>query len=490
MEDASGLSSANAAPTAHMGRRGRFHLWAFSPASSSRRVDCFFRLCARLLLIMHQEFIRTHLALRAAALTYSILLSLVPILALSTSILKGLGNDEQLKTTIVRFIYQWEPPIRSEGGGDITATSPPSADVTITSGASNDRVPSPISTNLHRAVDLIFQYVDRTNFAALGIIGIIGLIGVIFLVLSSIEEAMNAIWHTHKGRSLSRKLMDYLGLLLLLPLSLNVALAAEAILANERIMRQLSMMIPSAWMAALFFKLVPFMFIVLTLMIMYLFFPHTKVHSGAALPGALFASFFWFVFQKMYITLQIGVANYNAIYGSFASIPLFLIWLQIGWTFILLGASLAYAIQHQHHYRFSISPASPQKQLQLAFDILHLVYKNFDNRHPTSIAALENNLPGNTGPDIQKVISLLVQGGLLRVTEHQTEESLLPVTPADRMSASEVVRLVLGGESGPSHGGQLAAEAITAASDALNGSFSQFSSRRRDHENSITTDHS
>jgi membrane protein len=265
--------------------------------------------------------------------------------------------------------------------------------------------------------------------------------------------------------------MDYLALLILLPLSLNVALAAEAILASEKIMLHISSIIPTAWIAAFFIKLVPFVFIITTLMVMYLFFPHVKVKTGAALTGAIFAAVFWFFFQNMYIALQVGVANYNAIYGSFASIPLFLIWLQIGWTFILLGASLAYAIQHHRHYHSTEGTLSPQRRLQVAFDILHAVYENFEQRRPASLSQLSVNLPHTRCADIAAVAHQLMTGRLLRQVDTPHEETFLPVTSAEKLSASEVVRLILGAEDLPSAGGQRATLAVEAASSALNTDF-------------------
>ena len=463
--------------------RQRLRCCAFSSAPAANGIVSAARLCFRLLLIMHQELVRTHLALRASALTFSIILSLVPILALSASILKGLGNDAQLKTAVVKFIDQWEPsPTPQPIGIDANAAQSPQNPAFSSA--------PPTTTNLHRAIDLIFQYVDRTNFAALGVIGVVGLIGVIFLVLSSVEEAMNAIWHTHRGRPLFRKFMDYMALLLLLPLSLNIALAAEAILASQTIMLRLGMLLPSAWMVGVCVKLVPFLCIVLSLMVMYLFFPHCKVKTGPALAGALFASVFWFIFQKLYITLQIGVANYNAIYGSFASIPLFLIWLQIGWTFILLGASLAYAIQHHGRYRFINAKSSPQRALQLAIDILAAVYDNFDNRKATSLPLLAEKLHETRQADIQAAVALLLKGGLLRSLDTAAEERLTPATPADKLPIRDVVQLVLGAEFLPSPGGRFAAQAINAASNAIPGSFSKITRTSSDHETAPAPNHS
>lgn len=454
-------------PPEHLSRR--INQWAFSPASSKNRAVDFSRICLRIFLIMYQEFFRTHLAIRASALTYTIILSLVPILALSTSILKGLGNDEQLKLAATRFIEQLEPPAvqseeRRNPTEDASQSEPGSSLPALPTTGQRQIVKPP---HLHRAVETIFQYVDRTNFAALGILGVIGLIGVVILVLSSIETAMNAIWHTHKGRSFFRKVMDYLALLILLPISLNIALAAEAILASKTIMSRVSIIVPTAWVATFVIKMVPFVFIVTTLMIMYLFFPHAKVKTGAALAGAVFASIFWFIFQKIFIVLQVEVATYNAIYGSFAIIPLFLIWLQIGWTFILLGASLAHAIQIHPHYCVADTTLSPQRLLQTAFDILKTVYDNFEKRLPTPLTELNEKFPQTRCADINAVATLLIKGRLLNSSESNNEEVLIPVTPIDKLRASEVIQLVLGNETLPSQGGKLASQVIEAASEAL-----------------------
>jgi len=458
--------SPKAMPPARIPLSRRIQQEAYSPSPPANRVAGFLRICLRVLWIMYQEFFRTHLALRASALTFSIILSLVPILALSTSILKGLGNDEQLRLAATRFIEQLEPPppqSRNQTNPLETGQTDPVLPAPVTAGQATVSM----TAHLHHAVDLIFQYVNRTNFAALGILGVIGLIGVVILVLSSIENAMNAIWHTHKGRSFFRKIMDYLALLILLPISLNIALAAEAIVANKQIMNHVAMVIPTAWVATLFIKFVPFVFIVITLMIMYLFFPHVKVKTGPALAGALFAAIFWFIFQKIYIVLQIGVASYNAIYGSFATIPLFLIWLQIGWTFILLGASLAHAIQHQQYYPLPGRTLSPQRRLQTAFDILQTVYDNFAERRPTSLALLNEKLPQTRSADISEVTTMLINGHLLHCNEANTEEFLIPVTPAEKLRPSEVVKLILGNELLPGKAGQLTSRAVDAATGAV-----------------------
>lgn len=422
---------------------------------------------------MFHEFFRTHITIRASALTFSIILSLVPMLALSTSVLKGLGSADQLRQAAVRFIDQLDPqiePYRELLQNAPNQDPPPSAiesTPNIPALADNNAATHSLTVHLHHAVDVLFDYVERTNFAALGLVGVIGLIIVVLFVLSTIEDAMNAIWHTHKGRPFFRRIMDYLALLILLPISLNIALAAEAVLVNKTIMAHISSIVPVSWVAAALIKLIPFLFIVITLLFMYLFFPHVKVKTSAAFSGALFAATCWFIIQKLYIVLQIGVANYNAIYGSFATVPLFLIWLQVGWTFILLGASLAHAIQYHETYDFNGVQLSPQRQLQNALDLLRLVYEDFAQRKPTSISQLSNRIPQSKQVDLETIADKLVAGRLLCLVEEQGEETLIPASPKENVNGGEIVSLLFGDESLSSYGGKLSAAALDGARRSL-----------------------
>ncbi len=446
------------------GTLSRLRRWAFAGPVDERNLRGLARTVARICCIMVDEFLLTGISLRAAALTYSIILSMIPMLAMSTAVLKGLGSDNQLRTAAYRLIDELEP-----------ATAPPEAparpgDETRQSAAAPKTAPEStlsLTGHLRNAVDTIFDYVDRTNFAALGAFGIIGLLMVVILVLSTVESAMNAIWHTDRGRSLFRKVMDYLALLILLPISINVALAGDAILESPKMMGYISAVIPSLWLIRMLLKLIPFLFVVLTLMLMYLFFPAVKVRTSAAFGGALFAAFTWFVVLKIYVVLQVGVANYNAIYGSFATVPLFLIWLHLGWTFILTGATLAYALQHRNHYHQPGAATTPRRLLQLAFDILLAVYRNFDRRRPTDLEELADRLPCEKPSDLEKTASLLVKGGLLNRIGDNGEELLLPAAPADRISAAEVVRLILGREAVPSPGGHIADMIVRAAEQGV-----------------------
>jgi len=470
-------------PTDNSGRVGRLERWAFRPREKENRFLAAGRSMLRIIFIMIHEFSQSALSLRASALTYSIVLSMVPMLAMSTAILKGFGGDDELRVFAYSLIDQLEPAPQDEVTAPPQPAPIPPADpepygqaadqisaaedgAAVAEPTSGPVPPQSITAHLRNAVDTIFNYVDRTNFAAIGAFGIVGLLLAVILVLSTVEEAMNAIWHTRQSRSMFRKTMDYLALLILLPISINVAIAGDAILESPRIMAYLYTFIPSDWAVRMLLKFLPFMFVILTLMVMFMFFPNVRVKTHAAFIGAVFAGIFWFVVQKGYIILQIGVSRYNAIYGSFATVPLFLIWVQLGWTFILLGATLAYAVQNRNQYYLPGSGITPQRNLQLAFDILTIIYTNFSRKKTTTlddlIKANAGDLPGN----IQKITAKLIKGGLL----HQTDEggpSFVPAAPPEIIEAREVVRLILGHEDIPTVGGQFSRQVVTAAESAI-----------------------
>ena len=140
--------------------------------------------------------------------------------------------------------------------------------------------------------------------------------------------------------------------------------------------------------------------------------------------------------------------------------------MQLGWTFILLGATLAYAVQNRHQYRRPGETFSPQHQLQLAFDILQVVYANFARKKRTTFVKLNATLKEEQPGDILATADALVRGGLLlRTSSHQPV--YLPAAPAEALEAGDVVRQVLGGTTILSPGGQLAETAIRAAAEAI-----------------------
>lgn len=427
-----------------MTQPGRLTLWADTPSPGKNIFLTAPHALTRVFLITLQELKKNNLSLRSGALTYTILLSLVPMLAMSTAVVKGLGGGDQLRRVVYSYIETLETEEVAKEN-DTISTDNENRNSQTAQSSSN------LTDHIYSAADKIFAYVERTNFATLGTIGVAGIFLSVVLVLSTIEMAMNAIWHVDSGRSILRKISDYLTLIILFPLSINIGFAASAILKNPALFAKIETLLPVIWIQALLLKLVPIFFITLTLFVTYLFFPNTKVKNGPAFIGALFSGFFWITAQNIYFHLQIGVARFNVIYGSFATLPLFLIWLYVGWLFILTGAQLAFAVQNRNHYPLVPRQTKPAQLLSAAFDIVTLVYQSFNRRQPANQETIKENIPEYSSPVIDQAISLLLSNDVLRRGEANGQ--LLPAGPEEAINHSDIIKAILGTSTPETNGG-------------------------------------
>ncbi|MEJ2135609.1 MAG: YihY/virulence factor BrkB family protein [Desulfofustis sp.] len=320
-------------------KRSRVFTWADDiPVDGSAPLRWLHRL-ARIVLICLREMGENVLTIRAGYLTYALLLSMVPILAMSTAVVKGLGGGNQLRELAYSYIDTLEETAPA------LQLAPSTEDAEAVQEEGIDEQTADLGSHLRSAADKIFNYVDKTNFATLGTFGMVGIFLSVILVLGQIEKSLNVIWKVKDGRSILRKVADYIALMILFPISINVALAAGTMLESQALNVHLDKFLPIIWLQTLLFKGVPILFLSLTLYVIYIFFPNTKTGGLPTMIGAFIAGFFWFLTQNIYLSMQIGVAKYNAIYGSFATIPLFLAWVWVAWLFVLIGAQLAYAIQ-------------------------------------------------------------------------------------------------------------------------------------------------
>ena len=235
--------------------------------------------------------------LHASALTYTSLLSLVPLLALMFAVLKGLGVQRRL-----------EPLLLSQ-----LSLSP-------------------------EVTESVLTYIDRTNVGTLGTLGAVALLLTVVSVLGSIEASLNHIWRVTQGRGVFRKITDYLSVVLLTPFLLLAGVAVTSSLQAQRVLDWLlgTQYVGAAVMHGL--SLLPIVMNALAIGMLYAVMPNRRQSPMALTLGALVAGAVWQAVQWSYVRLQIGVANYNAIYGALSQLPVTLVWLYVSWTVILAGA--------------------------------------------------------------------------------------------------------------------------------------------------------
>ncbi|MBI3518757.1 MAG: YihY/virulence factor BrkB family protein [Bacteroidetes bacterium] len=284
--------------------------------------------------------------LKASALTYYTLFSIVPVIALAFAIAKGFGYQEDLKQQILSKFQNQQ-------------------DVLL------------------QAFDYADKMLANTHGGLIAGIGVVLLLWSVMKLLSSIENSFNEIWEIKRDRTWLRKITDYLSIMLVAPIflilsgTLTVGLKSsiEAVSESHVYFSPVSFVLLKLLAFALIWAIFAFIYIAL---------PNTKVSFKAGAMGALIAAVLFELLQWIYVASQVGVAQYNAIYGSFAALPLFLIWVQYSWYIMLFGSELAFANQNVDHYELEndITNISDRYKRVIALMIANHVVKNFNDGKP------------------------------------------------------------------------------------------------------------
>jgi len=318
-------------------------IWRIESKNTSWSKSFFLRQL-RVIILAFRGFKEDKLQLRASALTLYSILAIVPVLAMVFAVAKGFGFDTLLQDQLLtRFPGQQEV--------------------------------------LVNAIGFAKTLLAKTRGGLIAGIGIIVLYWAVIKVLGHIEQSFNDIWNVSKARSLWRKFSDYLTIMLICPVlvilssSATVFIKTQITLIVDRI-ALLGFFSPLIYVS---FKLIPYVLIWLLFTFTYLMMPNTKVRISSGLVAGIVAGTIYQILQMVYINFQFLLSKYNAIYGSFAALPLFLIWLQTSWLIVLFGAEIAFA--HQNNETFEFEQVTQQISFslkkRLALQIMHLLVTNF-----------------------------------------------------------------------------------------------------------------
>lgn len=298
----------------------------------------------RILLIVCHAFTEDRVNLRASALTFYTLLAIVPVLAISFGIAKGFGFKETLKSFILEKLQ----------GQEAVA---------------------------NQVVDFAEKLLENVKGGVVAGIGLLLLLYAVLKILSHIENSFNDIWGIETPRPLLRKITDYVSLMFIGPIFIIVASTVSVFVTSEARAITERIWLFSAVSPAIFFslKLLPILLLWVLFTFLYLFMPNTRVRFVPALIGGIMAGVLLEFFQGVYIEFQIGVSKYNAIYGSFAALPLFFIWLQMSWTIVFLGAEITYACQNHEYRSFEneIQTLSYAHKRLLSLQVMHFLVNHF-----------------------------------------------------------------------------------------------------------------
>jgi membrane protein len=304
------------------------------------------------------NFLNNNDLLWASALTYTVTLSIVPILALAFSVLKALGGRERIQPLIENYIAL---------GNTQTA-------------------------------DSLMHLVDNVNPATLGSLGGAALLLTVISTLGTIENAFNAIWQVPSGRSYLRKFTDYLSLVFTVPLLLVAALTLTASFSDRVYAeRWLTMVLPSLLLWVGFFFL-------------FIFFPYTKVRWGAAMLGSLFTAVLFQLAQWAYVRFWVSLSSDQKIYGALATIPVLLLWIYLAWIIVLFGVEICFAAQRGATRREELPRSLDFARYAALLVLVRLADRFFDKRNVVNQLTLagELGLPVN---EVERLIDKLKETG-------------------------------------------------------------------------------
>ena len=318
-------------------------IWRLSP-ESEQKLSLFNRL-VRLLIVGWRRFAYKGCMQKASALTYYSLLSVVPVVAMVFGIAKGFGFEKVLeKMLLEKFIEK--------------------------------------KTLLVEVFNFANKLLSNTHGGMIAGIGLIVLFWSVLKVLNNVEMSLNDIWNIKSHRAINRKVSDYFSIMFLAPVLLLVSNSATLYISTTvpHLLSKIPVLYHFKGLVVFGFKLLPFSLVWLGFAIIYMIMPNTKVPFKPAIIGGVIAGIIFQIIQWLYFRFQIGVASYNAIYGSFAALPLFLIWLQLSWFVVLLGASVTQIVQYGYdaeYDRDDIVISHEQKQ-QLSLWITRVIIQNFE----------------------------------------------------------------------------------------------------------------
>ena len=335
------------------------------------------------------------------SLVYTTLLSIVPLIAFSFSILKGFGYHREFEPVLESFL-------------------------------------APLGPRGEELTQQIIGFVDNVRGDVLGSVGLLLLIYTVISMVQKVEDAFNYIWRVDRARSFARRFSDYLSVIVIGPVVMVLSFGLIASVTNTTVVQRLSQIEPFGTALVLIGKITPFIVVSLVFTFLYAFVPNTRVKLKSALIGGLTAGVLWAATSKIFTEVVAYSGTRFAIYGFFAIALLTFIWLYLNWLILLLGAQISFYHQHPEFLRTGRKLFVPDNSLRerLALTIMYLVGRDYlgrTKRWTTNALASYLEVPGDS---LGSIVDKLEGDGLLVTTESQ---ELLPGRDMGNIALRDIV---------------------------------------------------
>lgn len=344
------------------------------------------------------------ITLRAMSLVYTTLLSLVPLLAISFSVLKGFGVHNQI-----------EPFLRN--------------------------ALDPLGERRDEVVSQIVGFVDNVQVGVLGFVGFLLLFYTVVSLMQKIELAFNDVWQVSATRTLAERFKDYISVIVVGPALIFASLGITATVMSDPLLERLISIQPVGMLVELIGRLVPIAMVSLAFTSIYVFVPHTRVRLVPALCGGLVAGIMWNALGWAFAWFVAQANNYTAIYSGFATPILFMIWLYVGWLILLLGGTIAFYLQHPEYLpgRQLTGHLSSADRERATLQAVRYIGQCFYSGRPAPDAeeiASHIRLPANA---VELLLEPLQESSLVAIRDSGSSPGYLPGCPWEEASVYQVL---------------------------------------------------
>lgn len=360
----------------------RFGVWEVHCANLAlpKRVGVY---AIRLISLVVSGFKNDQCTLHAASLTFFSLMALIPVLALMLAMARSFGGADMAKEQFDKQLDGWMAQIEQPASEVLpeaevapqtqTTTTPPEEAVV----ADQDLVNSAaaFTSQVKKLSDNLFEQIEKLKFGTLGGIGAVMLVWMVIQTLGKVESSFNLVWGVEQARPLVRKCFDYLGVAMILPFLVTAASSVPVAAMITRFMDKtvgggISDAVRMLLESGLFKFSVTMLIGTITFAFILGFMPNTRVRTVPALVGGGVTMLLFSVWLKLCAMMQIGIGKYSTLYGSFAVLPILLLWVYTSWQIILLGAEITFALQNRDTYVLEQNAAKASLRARLSLALI------------------------------------------------------------------------------------------------------------------------
>ncbi len=376
------------------------------------------------------------LSLRAMSLAYTTLLAVVPLLAVSFTVLRAFGVHNQFRPLLFDFL-------------------------------------KPLGDKRFEIANHLLDLIQNLQMGVLGSVGLVMLLYTILLMTHRIEETFNAIWHVATPRNLPRRLLDYLSIIIIGPLLVFLGLGVTRTALHSAVVQWLTHYTPFAALLLGVSVLAPYAMICLAFTILYALVPNTHVHLTTALLSGILAGVLWILASIVFAQLIVDSTDYSAVYASFAGVVLFIVWTYTAWLIILVGGQAAFYLQNPRYLdpRIAQAPLTGRVAVTAGLELMYLIGKAHLREEPLwTFPRLERHchmLPPGLLPH---VLQRLEQRRLIAVS-HDEIPVYLPTRDVAHITLLEIIHAVSSDDSGIRVNEAAVQQALTDLDQAIGQAF-------------------